>query len=244
MEFSRWEPVYELILADLGFGRAADEAARDALAERTERFDPDRLSAMRGATVAVAGAGPSLEATADAAAGADVVVAAGAAIERLPAVGVGVDLGVTDLDSNPGTVARLTREGVPVAIHAHGDNRARIGKWLPRCDPAFVLPTTQAAPRGPVVNHGGFTDGDRAAFLADAFGADGLRFPGWDLADPDVGPMKREKLRWAERLLAWLERQRGERFAVLDGRRGPERFGGGGDGSCGDDGNDPETVPD
>ena len=37
--------------------------------------------------------------------------------------------------------------------------------------------------------------------------------------DPGVGPTKRRKLAWAERLLYWLERRRGERFDVLDGRR-------------------------
>jgi uncharacterized Rossmann fold enzyme len=225
MEFSRWEPVYELLLADFGFDRAADEAARDDLAQRAVPFDPERLSGLDGATVAVAGDGPSLEATADVAADADAVLAAGGAASRLSAVGVGVDLAVTDLDSAPATAARLTREGVPVAVHAHGDNRPALREWLPRCDLEHVLPTTQAEPRGPVVNHGGFTDGDRAAFLADAFGAATLRFPGWDLDDPDVGPVKRAKLRWAERLLAWLERCRGERFSLLDGRRGPERVG-------------------
>ncbi|MFB6080790.1 MAG: 6-hydroxymethylpterin diphosphokinase MptE-like protein [Haloferacaceae archaeon] len=231
MEFSRWEPIYELILADFGFDRSADEAARDYLAEHAVPFDPGRLSAIDGATVAVAGAGPSLEADADVAAAADVVIAAGTAAGRLPAAGVAVDLVVTDLDTDPAGAARSTRQGTPVAVHAHGDNREALREWLPRCDAGFVLPTTQAGPRGPVVNHGGFTDGDRGAFLADAFGAGTLRFPGWDLDDPEVGRMKREKLRWAERLLAWLERRRGERFDLLDGRRGPERFGGGNDGT-------------
>lgn len=246
MEFSRWEPVYELILADFGFDRADDEAARDELADRMDRagrVDADRLADLSGATVAVAGAGPSLESTADAAAAADAVVAAGDAIERLPAAGVGVDLGVTDLDSAPGSAARLTREGVPVAVHAHGDNRRAIREWLPECDAGHVLPTTQAAPRGPVVNHGGFTDGDRAAFLADAFGAAALRFPGWDLDDASVGPAKRRKLRWAERLLAWLERCRGERFGVLDGRRGPARGADAPDGADADDGTGGGTGP-
>ncbi|MFB6157234.1 MAG: 6-hydroxymethylpterin diphosphokinase MptE-like protein [Haloferacaceae archaeon] len=225
MEFSRWEPVYELILADFGYDRAADERARDLLAERADPFDPARLAALDGAAVAVAGAGPSLEATADRAAAADAVVAASTAADRLRDAGVGVDLVVTDLDKHPRTVADLTAEGVPVAVHAHGDNVGLLREWLPECDRANVLPTTQAAPRGPAVNHGGFTDGDRAAFLADALGAASLAFPGWDLADPSVGPAKREKLRWAERLLAWLERRRGDRFSLLDGRRGAERFG-------------------
>ncbi|MFB6304403.1 MAG: 6-hydroxymethylpterin diphosphokinase MptE-like protein [Haloferacaceae archaeon] len=228
MEFSRWEPVYEVILADFGYDRAADERARDVLAERVGPFDPDRLPALDGATVAVAGAGPSLESDVDDAAAADVVVAASTAADRLRDAGVAVDLMVTDLDKNPETAAALTAEGVPVAVHAHGDNLSLLREWLPECDRTNVLPTTQAAPRGPVVNHGGFTDGDRAAFLADALGAAHLRFPGWDVDDPTVGPAKREKLRWAERLLAWLERRRGDRFAVLDGRRGHERFDGSG----------------
>jgi hypothetical protein len=38
--------------------------------------------------------------------------------------------------------------------------------------------------------------------------------------DPDVEPEKRRKLQWAERLLYGLEQRRGERFPVLDGRRG------------------------
>jgi len=81
------------------------------------------------------------------------------------------------------------------------------------------VPTTQAAPASPVRNYGGFTDGDRAAFFADHFGAASLVFPGWDFEDPSVTTEKRQKLRWAERLLRWLEQRRGERFDVLDGRR-------------------------
>ncbi|MFC6736148.1 hypothetical protein ACFQEQ_07845, partial [Halolamina salina] len=70
-----------------------------------------------------------------------------------------------------------------------------------------------------VRNFGGFTDGDRDAFLADALGAGELRFVGWQFDDPDVGELKARKLHWAERLLYWLETRRGERFVVLDGRR-------------------------
>jgi uncharacterized Rossmann fold enzyme len=113
----------------------------------------------------------------------------------------------------------LTREGVTVAAHAHGDNVPAVREWLPRFADEWTLATTQAAPVGPVANVGGFTDGDRAAFLADHAGAGELTFPGWNFDDPAVGPMKARKLDWAARLLRWLERRRGERFAVLDGRR-------------------------
>ena len=220
MEFSEWNPIYERVLADFGFDRAADERSRDALAELvgTDGFDADRLD-VRGRTVTVAGAGPSLADELDRVEAADAVFAASSAAAVLREVGLGVDLMVTDLDKTPETARALTREGTPVAVHAHGDNLAAVRERVPGFDAANVLPTTQAAPRGPVVNFGGFTDGDRAAFAADHLGAARLTFAGWDFDDPSVSDVKARKLAWAERLLRWLERRRGERFSVLDGRR-------------------------
>jgi len=222
MEYNTWSPVYRAVLADFGYDRSGDERARDALASLAAPFDTGRLRALfDGRRVAVAGGAPSLDRAADLALArrADVVVAASTAADVLADAGVDVDLMVTDLDKNVGTARDLTRAGVPVAAHAHGDNVPAVREWIPRFDPDHTLPTTQAEPRGPVENFGGFTDGDRAAFLADHFGADRLVFPGWEFTDPSVGPEKRHKLVWAERLLHWLERRRDERFAVLDGRR-------------------------
>ncbi|ESP88244.1 6-hydroxymethylpterin diphosphokinase MptE-like protein [Candidatus Halobonum tyrrellensis] len=218
MNFATWEPVYERLLADFGYDRAGDEAARDRLAAFARPFDTDRLDCS-GRSVAVAGAGPSLEGEADRAREADRVFAASTATDRLVDAGVGVDAMVTDLDKNPETGVDRTARGEVVVAHAHGDNRDLIAEWLPRYDADHVLATTQAAPAGPVANFGGFTDGDRAAFLADAMGAAELVFVGWEFDDPSVSEAKARKLGWAERLLAWLERLRGERFSVLDGRR-------------------------
>ena len=221
MEFDEWEPVYEAILRDFGYDRAGDERARDVLASLTESFDCERLPAMQGATVAVAGAGPSLEddRELERARAADVVIAASTAADTLAAHDVGVDCMVTDLDKNPETVRELTERGVPVAVHAHGDNLGALEAVVPDCADESVLPTTQAEPRAHVRNVGGFTDGDRAAFLADHCGAERLVFVGWDFDDPSVEPTKARKLEWAERLLYWLEARRGDRFDVLDGRR-------------------------
>jgi uncharacterized Rossmann fold enzyme len=218
MEFSTWEPAYEAILADFGYDRTDDEDARDALAELVEPFDHSRVDFV-GECVAVAGAGPSLAAETDRAAAADIVVAASTAVDTLRSQGIDVDWMITDLDKNPETARELTEAGTPVAAHAHGDNVAAVCELVPTFDDGQVLPTTQADPAGPVENFGGFTDGDRAAFLADHFGAAELVFVGWDFDDPDVSDAKRRKLVWAERLLYWLERGRGEQFGVLDGRR-------------------------
>ena len=228
MEFEQWEPVYDAILADFGYGRGGDDQARDQLATLlTSSFDPERLD-WTGQTVAIAGGADSLAAEPELqlAADADVVVAASVAADRLREHGVPVDCMVTDLDKNPETVVDLTTTGTPVAVHAHGDNVPAVEQWVPKLDHEFVLPTTQAAPAGAVRNFGGFTDGDRAAFLADARGAADLVFPGWAFDDPTVDAEKAEKLRWAERLLYWLERRRDQQFAVLDGRRAEVRSSG------------------
>ncbi|WP_302080906.1 6-hydroxymethylpterin diphosphokinase MptE-like protein [Salinibaculum rarum] len=221
MDYSTWEPVYTAILSDFGFERAADERARDRLAtllDPAETVAPDNLD-FTVDSVAIAGAGPNLEAQADRAATADSVVAASTAADRLEACGVAIDCMVTDLDKNPETVTHLTEAGTPVAVHAHGDNIPALETHVPTFEDSAIVPTTQAAPTDAVYNVGGFTDGDRAAFLADHCGAEELRFVGWDFDDPAVDPMKQKKLVWAERLLLWLERRRDERFAVLDGRR-------------------------
>jgi len=241
MEFQDFEPVYDAILADFGFGREADEAARDLLADLVESVPASSTDSLEsadaaasdasastltphdldftGETVAVVGAAPSLAPAAPAIDAADSVVAASDAAAVLREAGVAVDCMVTDLDEEGDIARTLTVEGVPVAVHAHGDNRPALRERVPRLSLEAVLPTTQAAPAPPVYNTGGFTDGDRAAFLADHCGAAALVFAGWDFDDPDVDPMKRRKLDWAERLLRWLELRRDERFAVLDGRR-------------------------
>jgi len=220
MEFAEWEPVYRAVLAAFGYDRAADEDARDRLADLLPGpgFDPDRLD-IAGETVAVAGGADCLEAELPLAREANAVVAASDAATRLRDRGITVDCMVTDLDKTPGTARELTGEGTPVAVHAHGDNQTRLESVVPGLDANAVIPTTQARPVAGVHNFGGFTDGDRAAFLADALGAGRLVFPGWNTDDRSVDAEKQRKLAWAERLLYWLEQRRDEQFGVLTGRR-------------------------
>lgn len=220
MRYSEWEPAYEAIRAAFGFDRAADRAARDLLEEFTTPFDEERLrSLLEGNHVAIAGGATGVTADLTAIGDVDTVVAASVSAGALRAAGEAVDLMVTDLDKTPAVVRTLAAEGTPVAVHAHGDNVALVRDQVPRLESSAVLPTTQVAPTGPVRNYGGFTDGDRGAFIADHFGAARLSFPGWDLDDPSVGTVKRQKLEWAARLLYWLERRRDEEFDLLDGRR-------------------------
>ena len=225
MDFEEWEPVYEQILVDFGYDRREDERARDVLAgmvSSSKRRDQRAVFSgldFTDETVAIAGAASTLEDELDVVETATSIVAASDAARRLGAVGFDVDCMVTDLDKSPSTARRLTVEGTPVAVHGHGDNVPLLESHVPTFDVDSVIATTQARPSGPVRNYGGFTDGDRAAFLADALGAERLVFPGWNFDDVTVSAEKRRKLDWAARLLQWLERRRDERFGVLDGRR-------------------------
>jgi uncharacterized Rossmann fold enzyme len=219
MRFSTWEPAYRAILTDFGYGADADRLARDQLAAQLGAPGAPRVD-FEECTVAIAGGGPSLPAELGTLREADRVVAASVAADVCLDRGIAVDMMVTDLDKNPETAVELTRAGTPVAIHAHGDNRPLLEDHVPSLDPTWTIPTTQAAPEGPVVNYGGFTDGDRAAFIADHLGAERLVFAGWDFDDPSVDASKARKLEWAARLLRWLERRRETTFALLDDRRG------------------------
>lgn len=117
--------------------------------------------------------------------------------------GIVPDLVVTDLDGFSPDVAP---RGIPLVVHAHGDNISR----LPAVSGLDVcLGTAQTAPTGWVLNFGGFTDGDRAVFLASALGARDIVLCGMDLAGPVTTSSgdprtKLEKLRVAADLLEWL----------------------------------------
>jgi uncharacterized Rossmann fold enzyme len=107
---------------------------------------------------------------------------------------------VTDLDGATEAFVEMNRAGTVIVVHAHGDNMALLRRWVPRF-PGPLVGTTQARPFGRIHNFGGFSDGDRAVFLAHALGAGEVLLAGFDLDDPRVTPMKRGKLMFARELL-------------------------------------------
>lgn len=224
MNYEDWEPIYESIVAEFGYDRATDERARDILVELLE---PEVMASVPPVdashkTVAIAGGASRLADELDRVISADLVFAASNAAAMLLERDVGVDVMVTDLDKCPAVARRLAANGAIVAIHAHGDNIEQLRTHVPEIGAAVavdasdsaggIFPTTQVKPSNPPYNVGGFTDGDRAAYLADSCGAQRLVFAGWYFDDPTVSDEKRRKLQWARRLLERLERVRGESF--------------------------------
>ncbi len=208
MEFNTWEPYYERILKDFGFSRSEDERAARILDAVLggKRIAPTTMSAeISGTAVSVAGNAPSL---------ADqmgrltnLIVAADEATSTLMAHGRNPAIIVTDLDGNVEDQVEANRRGAIVVVHAHGDNVPAIERWAGEFE-GRTMATTQARPFGRVYNFGGFTDGDRAAFLADAMGARSIRLVGFDFEHPNPKDqpteVKKRKLDWAAVLLKSL----------------------------------------
>jgi hypothetical protein len=128
------------------------------------------------------------------------VIAADGAANRLYAAGMRPAAIVTDLDGATEAFVEMNRAGTVIVVHAHGDNRDRLRFWVPLF-PGPLVGTTQARPFGRIHNFGGFSDGDRAVFLALALDAGEVLLAGFFLDDPSVNPVKRRKLLWARTLL-------------------------------------------
>jgi uncharacterized Rossmann fold enzyme len=113
---------------------------------------------------------------------------------------------VTDMDGRVEDQIRAVELGSIALVHAHGDNIPKLKAYVPRF--RACIGTTQARPFGRLQNFGGFTDGDRAVFMAEHLGARAAVLYGMDFQGEvgrysfkEGGERKRKKLLWAERLI-------------------------------------------
>ena len=210
MDSEAWELFYVQILRDFGFSRAADEAVARDLDTRlggTRATDAELRDLLEGQEVTVAGNGPNLAAEIDDAGG--VLVTADEATTVALGRGLRPAILVTDLDGTVPDQVKANDAGAIVVVHGHGDNGPAVRQWAPLFAGKTVA-TTQSRPTGGLRNFGGFTDGDRAVFLADHFGAARIHLIGFDFEHPspkDGDPRtKQRKLDWAYILLASLGR--------------------------------------
>ena len=204
-----WDRQYERIAAEFGYSPREDSRAA-ALLDKMLAGPPDtrRLrDIISGRTVVCAGAGASLlESLPHIGRSSASCIAADSALPPLLKYGILPDIVVTDLDGDAESLVAAAGRGSMIVVHAHGDNADRLdmARRLPGC-----IGTAQTPPTGYVQNYGGFTDGDRAAFLASRFGARRIVLCGMDLGGPVTAwsnstPAKPRKLRAAARLLEWM----------------------------------------
>ena len=223
MNFKEWKPFYDAIMKDFGFPLIEDEKAASLLNGLLTRRDTKAAyeyvkSIIAGRNVVVCGAGPSLLDTLNEnrdAAEEDVLIAADGATSALMKKGLLPDAIVTDLDGYVPDQLRANERGSVVVVHAHGDNFDALKEYVPLFK-GMVLGTTQCNPLGyrKLFNFGGFTDGDRAVFLAEHMGAKQVFLMGFDFhggigrfsfPEKKNVDIKKRKLIWCHRLLSHVK---------------------------------------
>jgi len=224
MDYKTWKPIYETIMREFNFPIEADEKSAGVLNKLLEKKKLLSLSELgdlfNNKEILVFGAGPSLESFilrhkkkfTNA-----VKLAADGATTALLKNNIHPDIIVTDLDGNVSDQLRANAEGSIVAIHAHGDNIDAIKTYVPRFE-GVIMGTTQCNPESydHLHNFGGFTDGDRAVYLADCFNARTILLIGFDFTN-EIGEysfakrknkdIKLKKLQWCKSLIDSLDKK-------------------------------------
>ncbi len=213
---SEWWWRYRDIVSKLGIDETRDKLAARILAELLRGTDIRQSiicleRALRGCIAVVMGAGPRLEqqvyALRSIRALTKVPILVADGVSRLLVELDVVPLAIaTDLDGGPSAVLELGRRGAIIALHGHGDNIERILEWVPRVrqNGVKIIGTTQVDPVDPLINVGGFTDGDRALLLALMFTPRAVVLVGMDFGDV-VGPYSKP---WLSTVVKADERKR------------------------------------
>jgi uncharacterized Rossmann fold enzyme len=239
-----WMPYYDAISKDLSLDKEMDRRSGALLSSLLisnnglSDVDETKVSVQRtvqGKDVYVLGAGPLLEEELDRlismmttigrwgkdSTGMDVIIAADGATSVALSRGYVPQIIVTDLDGGIEDQLHCLGRGSIMFVHAHGDNIPVISRVAPFLK-GPVIGTVQTEPdnEGRVFNFGGFTDGDRAAFIADHFSCSSITLLGFDLTGPamklrdggrretmdDVSYARKfRKLTWANVLLALID---------------------------------------
>jgi len=182
MDLESWIDEYRNICQKLDILPKDDYEARDAAAiliGDRKQFTGKLDTLIFNHDVAIFGAGPSLETGVKKFKKEDkVVISADGATSCLLQNGINPDIVVTDLDGDIKDQLLADGFGAIMVVHAHADNTKEVKQILPKIKNPVV--TTQVEPLNNVHNYFGFTDGDRAVFLAKHFGARAIELIGFD----------------------------------------------------------------
>jgi 2-amino-4-hydroxy-6-hydroxymethyldihydropteridine diphosphokinase len=219
VDYELWAPFYGRIQAEFGYRMEAEQLAADrllTLLPESARVDPlGRVAArLAGRDAVVVGlaprAGPPPVWKLPASTPGPAIVAADGAAERCLEAGLVPDVVVTDLDGPVPAEVTSNSRGSLAVLHAHGDNLDALERWVPEFD--GELAGSWAGPPEPgLLDVGGFTDGDRGAYLAAHVGARrvllwGFEFDQTEEIEPLAHLQKVRKLHWAAESLELLAR--------------------------------------
>lgn len=223
MEYEEWKPFYEAILQEFDYSLEEDKKAAMVLDDLLDGKNVGNVynhlkKNIAGKDVVVCGAGPSLLKALDAHAELiqqGVLITADGATSAVLEKGLLPSVIVTDLDGYIPDQIKANDEGSVVVVHAHGDNIDALQRYVPKLK-GKILGTTQCDPGDykNLFNFGGFTDGDRAVFLAEGMGAKRVFLIGFDFSG-EIGrfsfpekknfDVKKRKLKWCKRLMSFVK---------------------------------------
>jgi len=219
MIYEKWKKFYYKIVGDLEINAEADRKAamilQNLLEKKENKFKQEILrKIIINRDVIVVGAGPSLLENINKnidLISKSIIISADGATTALVENDIQPDIIVSDLDGRVSDQIYANKKGSIAIIHAHGDNIEKLIRYIPEFE-GIIFGTTQIDPSAfPLLrNYGGFTDGDRAVFLADHFKAKKIYLIGFDFnneigkysfAEKKNKKLKMDKLRWCNYLI-------------------------------------------
>jgi hypothetical protein len=211
---SGWNLRYNDILKEFNYSKRKDMDSAILLESRIKNKNQIKKinQLINNQNVFVIGSGPSLSYAIPKLKPMKKVVkiVADSALKPLVENGIKPDIVVTDLDGDQKILEKIGRTKTVFVVHAHGDNIAKLDfvknfkNWIG---------STQTKSFGKIQNFGGFTDGDRAVFLASYFNAKKIVLFGMDFGKrigkfsntkQSERKIKLKKLRKGRLLLEWL----------------------------------------
>ncbi|UOY10482.1 6-hydroxymethylpterin diphosphokinase MptE-like protein [Methanonatronarchaeum sp. AMET6-2] len=206
MDFDEWKPFYLEIVKDLNLNVEKDRDAAEKLdhlikTDETKQKLQERVKKQ----VLVLGDAPKLKREIKAIdkdfLNQKTIITADNATKTALKFGITPDIITTDLDGDIKSILKADEKGSIIVVHGHGDNIELLERWVPQIE--NIVGSTQVKPIGKLINTGGFTDGDRAVYLADEYGANQVELCGFDFED--ATHQKRRKLKWAKKLIRELK---------------------------------------
>lgn len=214
---SGWNAKYLEILKEFNYDKKQDfESAiiLDSILKESNCLEEIREK-INSKTVFVIGAGPSLSLAIPYLKKFKKItkIAADSALKYLIENEIKPEIIISDLDGDEESLKKAGKTNTIFVIHAHGDNIAKLHlvENFKKC-----VGTTQTKEIGKIKNFGGFTDGDRAVFIANNFGAKKIILFGMDFGEK-IGKfsntkiserkIKLKKLEKAKSLLEWLAKK-------------------------------------
>ncbi len=223
MFYKEWEPIYNKIAKDFNYSLKNEKKSAEVLNKLLENCDLTIIEQLSNLItdkhVVIFGAGPSLEESLknkkqffiD-----KTKIVADGVTTALLKYNIQPDIIVTDLDGKISDQILANKRGSVIIVHAHGGNLEKIIEYVPNFS-KNIIGSIQINPASyeKLFNFGGFTDGDRAVFIADHFNAKTITLFGFDF-NSKIGKysfiknkdyyQKLKKLKWCKYLIEYLKK--------------------------------------